>query len=441
MDCGVCLESFNSSDRQPVILECGHTICKECIEDIIAHQPICPFDRKGITKPIKDLSMNYSLMEMIEKFNKVLKISKQNVPASSAFPEESKESQPEESKEIKEAEYHAVLYSTPVVCRNNHTLRYTSNTSELYIKQYGFNQLMCDFCNSTWKGGSWHCSACSFDICTVCYEEESRPRAIGFDTQHKCRNHHQMYHYLDLSSFKVKRSRNAASEVITCAVCAKEWTGASYACKLCDYELCENCITVTPKLTCDRKHELILRSDVVSYYAGLGYNCWNCDICKRKYNTASWHCRECRFDECQECYRYYSKNKPINIPEAKCTNGHALIKSADNITYYRSISDSALYNCNGCGRSNSNIPNQCRRCCFDLCDNCVNVIKDGVSKGIRSKCQNNHSLTWHYDTVNFYKTSMCCDYCRKCYSKVGSFHCRACKTDMCLSCAGLNINP
>ena len=31
LDCEICFERFNSSDKKPLSLNCGHTCCKACI--------------------------------------------------------------------------------------------------------------------------------------------------------------------------------------------------------------------------------------------------------------------------------------------------------------------------------------------------------------------------------------------------------------------------
>jgi hypothetical protein len=429
MECGVCLETYDSAQKQPVVLDCGHTICKECITDILDMGSTCPFDRKQIAKGLADLSINYSLMEMIEKFNEVLKISQKEQPAESVSNEEVKIS------------YKPVLCSPPVICRNAHALKYEPETSHKYTQQYGFNQLMCDFCSKTWSGASWHCAVCNFDICTGCYAEEVATRTVGFNIRHRCKNGHQIYNYQNLSTYKINRSNNSALGVIRCEICDKEWTGAAFACKLCDYELCESCLVDLSAMKCDRKHTLRLANDVTKYYLSLGFPGWSCDICKENYTSASWHCRQCRFDVCPPCHSYYSRNPPINAAGALCFKGHSLIKSKDNKTYYRERFDSISYQCNGCREVYDDESNQCRRCQFDLCDRCVYIIDRCMTKGIRQKCTNNHPLTWHYDATEFYKMEVRCDFCRKVYSNIGTFQCRACKFDMCLNCASRNINP
>lgn len=440
MECEVCTENFDSVEKKPVVLECGHTICKECIEGIIRTNPYCPFDRKRIVKTLSDLSINYSLIEMIEKFNQVLRISQREQPAESVSVEEVKESE-SKPEEIKEASYQPVLYSPPVICKNSHALKYEPETSQKYMQQNGLNYLMCDYCNKTWSGGSWHCASCHFDICTDCYAEEAASREVSFNTMYKCKNGHQMYNYQNLSFFKIRKSNNPDSGVIRCEICKKQCNGATLACKLCEYEVCERCMAESIGLKCDRNHPLRLANDVAKYYLSLGFPSWGCDICKETYTTASWHCRECKFDVCPPCYSYYSRNSPINIPGAKCFKGHSLIKSQDNLTYYRERFNSLSFQCNSCRKIYDYASSQCRRCQFDLCDGCIYIINIGMTKGIRQRCFNNHPLAWHYDTTEFYNMDFGCDICRKIYSNIGSFHCRACRFDMCLNCASRNINP
>ena len=34
LDCGICNVGYNLTDKRPLSLSCGHTICKECVSQI-----------------------------------------------------------------------------------------------------------------------------------------------------------------------------------------------------------------------------------------------------------------------------------------------------------------------------------------------------------------------------------------------------------------------
>jgi hypothetical protein len=44
--CPVCEEKYNlDNEKNPLCLECGHTLCKKCLNDIITRQILqCPLD-------------------------------------------------------------------------------------------------------------------------------------------------------------------------------------------------------------------------------------------------------------------------------------------------------------------------------------------------------------------------------------------------------------
>lgn len=44
MDCDICLELFDSSERRPKVLPCGHTYCLRCLGEL--RKKACPADRK-----------------------------------------------------------------------------------------------------------------------------------------------------------------------------------------------------------------------------------------------------------------------------------------------------------------------------------------------------------------------------------------------------------
>ena len=37
LQCDICFETYNKQDRQPRVMCCGHTICKDCLQKGITH--------------------------------------------------------------------------------------------------------------------------------------------------------------------------------------------------------------------------------------------------------------------------------------------------------------------------------------------------------------------------------------------------------------------
>ncbi|CAI2356468.1 unnamed protein product [Caenorhabditis sp. 36 PRJEB53466] len=57
--CGCCRDFFNSAERLPLILKCGHTMCKSCVEETIKARHggavRCPFDRRKLKLTAADV--------------------------------------------------------------------------------------------------------------------------------------------------------------------------------------------------------------------------------------------------------------------------------------------------------------------------------------------------------------------------------------------------
>lgn len=75
LSCTLCLNSFNSSNRIPRILRCGHTFCSKCIETLansssisMSHFISCPYD-KSLGHPsldITEIPINRILIDLID---------------------------------------------------------------------------------------------------------------------------------------------------------------------------------------------------------------------------------------------------------------------------------------------------------------------------------------------------------------------------------------
>ena len=69
--CPVCLSRYNAADRTPLLLECSHTVCKQCIVTGQSGYPrmnTCPIGRCPITKPASALLPNYALLQEVELY-------------------------------------------------------------------------------------------------------------------------------------------------------------------------------------------------------------------------------------------------------------------------------------------------------------------------------------------------------------------------------------
>jgi hypothetical protein len=69
-ECPICLEIFN----MPIVLACGHTFCRSCIEQQKQNSNKCPSCRKHISwgHPC------YALKSIIEKYSLTIKTNDKN---------------------------------------------------------------------------------------------------------------------------------------------------------------------------------------------------------------------------------------------------------------------------------------------------------------------------------------------------------------------------
>jgi RING-type zinc-finger len=67
IECIICKESYNSLEKLPLILTCGHTLCKECLVKMNPNSLAikCPIDRKIESKSAKQLTVNYAILQIL----------------------------------------------------------------------------------------------------------------------------------------------------------------------------------------------------------------------------------------------------------------------------------------------------------------------------------------------------------------------------------------
>jgi hypothetical protein len=79
LECQICFEDFDNWEKKPIVLDCGHTICQNCLKSIVLSSRRCPFDKRLFTKSNIDLfPINWSYMDIIQSntfFNQIIKSS------------------------------------------------------------------------------------------------------------------------------------------------------------------------------------------------------------------------------------------------------------------------------------------------------------------------------------------------------------------------------
>lgn len=146
----------------------------------------------------------------------------------------------------------------------------------------------CDNCSDTFSATScelfFHCSQCQFDLCVKCYHGDK---------------HHQHEHELVATHL---------AQHNTCSNCQRQ--PSSYQCidESCPYALCHLCHTIETKPHPLHPHKLELCDARLVYPQSAGL--WHCDNCThrrgqeipRPPSEAMYHCHDCDFDLCEQCY-------------------------------------------------------------------------------------------------------------------------------------------
>lgn len=64
--CPICFDQYNSQDKIPRILQCGHTFCQNCLMDLRTSNILtCPTCRKYFTPDVKQLIKNFTILDYI----------------------------------------------------------------------------------------------------------------------------------------------------------------------------------------------------------------------------------------------------------------------------------------------------------------------------------------------------------------------------------------
>ena len=76
--CQLCFEKFNLLKKTPMIITCGHSLCKECTEAILKKTPgliQCPFDRDTFSySSVANVAINYCVLSMINSLEEQQKV-------------------------------------------------------------------------------------------------------------------------------------------------------------------------------------------------------------------------------------------------------------------------------------------------------------------------------------------------------------------------------
>jgi hypothetical protein len=70
LDCQICFEEYHMHTKKPMVLDCGHSICQNCLRNILSNpRKKCPFDNKDLKKPFDQYPINWSYIDIITSKN------------------------------------------------------------------------------------------------------------------------------------------------------------------------------------------------------------------------------------------------------------------------------------------------------------------------------------------------------------------------------------
>ena len=301
----------------------------------------------------------------------------------------------------------------------------------------------CNICKKSKKdNAAFNCKQCDFDVCDDCFFQIPQQGQQGYQMQQE--GYAQQYQIpqgnQQMQPAYAKSQEQDDYEAFhdhplhyeerlndKCKLCEQNIGGKEgYKCKDCPLILCLNCLNKIyygTKKKSLHNHDLILQER----------SNWKCNICKQKKGNASFYCKECDFDACQDCYientnqGSYSSNQ-INIQNQQYQQNQQErpigtdVSRHEHPLYY---SEKLKEKCCLCLKNMNNEKGyKCKNCKFSLCFNCSNRIFN--------KPQN--KLLHGHDLFLMMRKNWKCNKCRKQFKNQASFYCKKCDFDSCENC-------
>jgi hypothetical protein len=75
--CKICYSSYDDDMKKPYIISpCSHTICLECLKEILSLSCNCPFCKIDIKASLTEMKPNYELIDIIYKIKNTSNVAK-----------------------------------------------------------------------------------------------------------------------------------------------------------------------------------------------------------------------------------------------------------------------------------------------------------------------------------------------------------------------------
>ena len=246
----------------------------------------------------------------------------------------------------------------------------------------------------------------------------------------ECNEGHPLVWWTDIPFFY---NSTYGGTSISCNKCSKSYSTASWHCRECNYDLCEDCAAKHEKtphvMHCENAHELVWSPETVGLYdEEFNSPSFSCNTCKNCKQEPNWNCDECKYDCCIQCGIDAGFNPPQNL--IVCDQGHLLHPDR----FERTEEEDYLLRCNACVKDIETVDlYRCGKCeDYDMCMNCVH---ERIAKMVPHpdfKCIERKALV--LKQVDGVDEEFRCSSCGKGEMKK-AFACEECKTCYCLRCS------
>lgn len=71
LTCRICMEKYNTNERKPLFLPCGHTFCQKCLKFVYKRGKLqCPMDKKKHSFDFfTSIPSNFQLLNCLDPFS------------------------------------------------------------------------------------------------------------------------------------------------------------------------------------------------------------------------------------------------------------------------------------------------------------------------------------------------------------------------------------